>query len=102
MGALVEDVKGQMASYAFAVLAVLAALAQCILAAPPAVAKGPSLELMPDANKARCLKDCSGNGHCHEGECICYPNFQGPACAEPTRCKDHCNGNGLCFENVCR
>jgi len=36
--------------------------------------------------------DCSGNGHCQHGACICRPGWRGNGCNEPDLCSAGCGG----------
>jgi tenascin len=49
-----------------------------------------------------CPNDCSGHGHCHDGKCVCFPDFDGASCAIPIRCPNKCNLQGYCQDGVCQ
>jgi len=61
-----------------------------------------------------CPLDCSGNGLCLNGMCVCNVGFTGPACDGVTcapgfggpqcdvhLCPNDCTGRGLCFDGEC-
>lgn len=61
-----------------------------------------------------CLNDCSGNGLCMDGLCVCMsgfighdcsgvvcsPGFSGPSCQYHS-CPNDCSGYGVCFNGEC-
>lgn len=63
----------------------------------------------------KCANDCSGNGLCLDGRCICNVGFDGPdctgkICSDPAmsgprcdipRCSNDCTGKGLCMNGKC-
>ncbi|XP_048849910.1 tenascin isoform X2 [Brienomyrus brachyistius] len=46
-----------------------------------------------------CPNDCSDQGRCIGGKCICFPGFTGPDCSSPT-CPSNCN-RGKCVNGQC-
>ncbi|CAB4063440.1 Teneurin-m,Tenascin,Teneurin-a [Lepeophtheirus salmonis] len=47
-----------------------------------------------------CLNDCSGQGKCVNGNCVCNPRFSGPDCTLSV-CPLLCSGNGIYRGGVC-
>jgi len=60
-----------------------------------------------------CKNDCSNNGYCLEGVCICISNFVGDDCSliydkqsnstfsSNLTCLNNCNSNGVCQNGEC-
>lgn len=60
-----------------------------------------------------CKNDCSNNGYCLEGVCICLSNFVGDDCSliydkqsnttisTNMTCLNNCNNNGICKNREC-
>ncbi|XP_023665576.2 tenascin-R-like isoform X2 [Paramormyrops kingsleyae] len=46
-----------------------------------------------------CPNDCSDQGRCVGGKCVCFPGFTGPDCSSPT-CPSNCN-RGKCVNGQC-
>ncbi|KAJ8267426.1 hypothetical protein COCON_G00125980 [Conger conger] len=44
-----------------------------------------------------CPNDCSDQGRCDQGKCICFPGFSGPDCSSTT-CPSNCNDRGTCVK----
>jgi len=40
--------------------------------------------------------ECSGQGYCDKGACICYPGYEGAAC-QRTQCPNSCSNAGRCM-----
>ncbi|XP_061112042.1 tenascin-R-like [Conger conger] len=47
-----------------------------------------------------CPNDCSDQGRCDQGKCICFPGFSGPDCSSTT-CPSNCNDRGTCVKGQC-
>lgn len=63
---------------------------------------------------AHCPNDCSGNGLCFNGKCVCNEMYVGPDCGSTqcqnglsgpdcmlSSCPRDCGGKGLCFNGQC-
>ncbi|XP_056331708.1 mucin-2 [Danio aesculapii] len=48
----------------------------------------------------QCPKDCSGQGKCEEGKCVCFQGFSGPDCSGKA-CPSNCNKKGKCVKGKC-
>jgi len=48
-----------------------------------------------------CPNDCSGNGVCQSGVCLCEPGFSGADCSISSSCPNDCSGNGVCLSGTC-
>lgn len=48
-----------------------------------------------DKAVAACSKDCSGQGHCHLGQCFCYEGWAGSSC-DRRGCSPACGEHGTC------
>ncbi|XP_051519109.1 tenascin-X [Myxocyprinus asiaticus] len=47
-----------------------------------------------------CLDDCSDQGRCVDGKCVCFPGFSGADCSIAD-CPDDCNNRGKCVNGEC-
>ncbi|XP_026205497.1 tenascin isoform X2 [Anabas testudineus] len=47
-----------------------------------------------------CPNECSDQGRCVDGKCVCFPGYGGPDCSE-TNCPGNCNDNGSCVNGQC-
>ncbi|XP_050960206.1 tenascin [Labeo rohita] len=47
-----------------------------------------------------CPDDCSDQGRCVDGKCVCFPGFSGPDCSVPD-CPDDCSSRGRCVNGRC-
>lgn len=48
-----------------------------------------------------CPNECSGNGVCLSGSCLCDAGFSGVDCSVSTACPNNCSGNGVCVSGSC-
>uniref|UniRef100_A0A8C1ZTC4 Tenascin n=1 Tax=Cyprinus carpio TaxID=7962 RepID=A0A8C1ZTC4_CYPCA len=48
----------------------------------------------------KCPDDCSDQGRCVDGKCVCFPGFSGPDCSVPD-CPDDCSSQGQCVNGQC-
>ncbi|XP_056092486.1 tenascin [Rhinichthys klamathensis goyatoka] len=47
-----------------------------------------------------CPDDCSDQGRCVDGKCVCFPGFSGPDCSVPD-CPGDCSNRGRCVNGQC-
>ncbi|CAN9503596.1 unnamed protein product [Ophioblennius macclurei] len=60
--------------------------------------KGPGCSIKPDPGE--CPNECSDQGRCVDGRCVCFPGFSGPDCGE-SNCPNNCNNKGRCVNGQC-
>ncbi|XP_059423508.1 mucin-3A isoform X1 [Carassius carassius] len=48
----------------------------------------------------QCPKNCSSQGKCEDGKCVCFQGFSGPDCSGKT-CPSNCNKKGKCVKGKC-
>uniref|UniRef100_UPI0009B305DD tenascin-like n=1 Tax=Monopterus albus TaxID=43700 RepID=UPI0009B305DD len=60
--------------------------------------KGAGCSIKPDVDK--CPNECSDQGRCVDGKCVCFPGFRGPDCSQSS-CPGNCNNNGKCVDGHC-
>ncbi|XP_040908817.1 tenascin-X isoform X2 [Toxotes jaculatrix] len=60
--------------------------------------KGAGCSIKPDVDE--CPNECSDQGRCVDGKCVCFPGFSGPDCSE-SNCPGNCNDNGRCVNGQC-
>lgn len=53
------------------------------------------------SQKRLCSSDCSYQGICVAGKCVCNVGFMGGEC-QLKRCPNDCSGNGQCFQGKCQ
>ncbi|XP_065117360.2 tenascin-X [Paramisgurnus dabryanus] len=51
-------------------------------------------------SEEQCPKNCSGQGKCEGGKCVCHQGFSGPDCSGTT-CPSNCNKKGKCVKGKC-
>ncbi|XP_068592984.1 tenascin-like isoform X2 [Cebidichthys violaceus] len=60
--------------------------------------KGAGCSIKPE--EGGCPNECSDQGRCVDGKCVCFPGFHGPDCSE-SNCPGNCNDNGRCVNGQC-
>ncbi|KAM9339813.1 uncharacterized protein tnxbb [Symphorus nematophorus] len=60
--------------------------------------KGAGCSIKPEIGE--CPNECSDQGRCVDGKCVCFPGFSGPDCSE-SNCPGNCNDNGKCLNGQC-
>ncbi|XP_056618170.1 tenascin [Triplophysa dalaica] len=51
-------------------------------------------------SEVQCPKNCSGQGKCEGGKCVCHQGFGGTDCSGKT-CPSNCNKKGKCVKGKC-
>ncbi|KAJ8354544.1 hypothetical protein SKAU_G00221110 [Synaphobranchus kaupii] len=65
---------------------------------PTLTCSGAACFLRSDGNE--CPNDCSDQGRCEGGKCVCFPGFKGHDCGSDV-CPSDCSGNGQCVNGQC-
>ncbi|KAM7384829.1 hypothetical protein PAMA_011946 [Pampus argenteus] len=60
--------------------------------------KGAGCSIKPEGDE--CPNDCSDQGRCEKGKCVCFPGFSGLDCSN-SNCPGNCNDNGRCVNGQC-
>ncbi|KAM7373659.1 hypothetical protein PAMP_008495 [Pampus punctatissimus] len=60
--------------------------------------KGAGCSIKPDIDE--CPNECSDQGRCVEGKCVCFSGFSGVDCSN-SNCPGNCNNNGRCVNGQC-
>ncbi|KAM9839053.1 LOW QUALITY PROTEIN: tenascin-R-like [Aulostomus maculatus] len=60
--------------------------------------KGAGCSIKPDIGE--CPNECSDQGRCMDGKCVCFPGFSGLDCSS-SNCPRNCNDNGRCVNGQC-
>ncbi|XP_076610714.1 tenascin-like [Chaetodon auriga] len=60
--------------------------------------KGAGCSIKPETDE--CPNECSDQGRCVDGKCVCFPGFKGPDCSQ-SNCPGNCNDNGRCVNGQC-
>uniref|UniRef100_A0A3Q4HU43 EGF-like domain-containing protein n=1 Tax=Neolamprologus brichardi TaxID=32507 RepID=A0A3Q4HU43_NEOBR len=59
---------------------------------------GAGCSIKPETKE--CPSECSDQGRCEDGKCVCFPGFTGPDCSQ-SNCPGDCSNNGKCVNCVC-
>ncbi|CAK9060225.1 Teneurin-1 (Ten-1) (Protein Odd Oz/ten-m homolog 1) (Tenascin-M1) (Ten-m1) (Teneurin transmembrane protein 1) [Cleaved into: Ten-1 intracellular domain (IDten-1) (Ten-1 ICD) [Durusdinium trenchii] len=59
------------------------------------------MQAPPAADMHPCKMDCSNQGLCLAGKCMCRDGFYGDLCEHP-RCLNDCSGHGQCLTGQCK
>uniref|UniRef100_A0AAV2K655 Tenascin n=2 Tax=Knipowitschia caucasica TaxID=637954 RepID=A0AAV2K655_KNICA len=64
--------------------------------------KGAGCSVSPDpvSPVSLCPSDCSDQGRCVDGKCVCFSGFRGSDCSEET-CSPPCGQRGRCMDGQC-
>ncbi|XP_028454204.1 tenascin-X isoform X2 [Perca flavescens] len=60
--------------------------------------KGAGCSIKPEMGE--CPNECSDQGRCVDGKCVCFPGFSGPDCSQ-SNCPGNCNDRGRCVNGQC-
>ncbi|XP_029370721.1 mucin-5AC isoform X1 [Echeneis naucrates] len=60
--------------------------------------KGAGCSIKPNIDE--CPNECSDQGRCVDGKCVCFPGFSGPDCSD-SNCPGNCNNRGRCVNGQC-
>ncbi|XP_062291500.1 tenascin isoform X1 [Scomber scombrus] len=60
--------------------------------------KGAGCSMKPKMDE--CPNECSDQGRCVDGKCVCFPGFSGPDCSD-SNCPGNCNDKGRCVNGQC-
>ncbi|XP_042151521.1 tenascin-like isoform X2 [Oncorhynchus tshawytscha] len=60
--------------------------------------KGTECSIKPEGEE--CPNECSDQGRCEDGKCVCFPGFSGPDCSL-SDCPGNCNDKGKCVNGQC-
>ncbi|XP_072226871.1 tenascin-like [Leuresthes tenuis] len=60
--------------------------------------KGAGCSIKPETDE--CPNECSDQGRCVDGKCVCFPGYSGPDCSDST-CPGNCNDHGRCVNGQC-
>ncbi|XP_038822234.1 tenascin-X-like [Salvelinus namaycush] len=60
--------------------------------------KGAECSMQPEGDE--CPNECSDQGRCEDGKCVCFPGFSGPDCSL-SDCPGNCNDKGKCVNGQC-
>ncbi|XP_015249511.1 PREDICTED: tenascin-like isoform X2 [Cyprinodon variegatus] len=60
--------------------------------------KGAGCLIKPE--NGECPNECSDQGRCVDGKCVCFPGYTGPDCSE-SGCPGNCNDHGRCVNGEC-
>ncbi|XP_067468042.1 tenascin-like [Thunnus thynnus] len=60
--------------------------------------KGAGCSIKPKIDE--CPNECSDQGRCVDGKCVCFPGFSGLDCSD-SNCPGNCNNNGKCVNGQC-
>ncbi|KAM4549945.1 uncharacterized protein tnxbb isoform 1-T1 [Fundulus diaphanus] len=60
--------------------------------------KGAGCSIKPDNEE--CPNECSDQGRCVDGKCVCFPGYSGPDCSK-SGCPGNCDDHGRCVDGEC-
>ncbi|KAF1382071.1 hypothetical protein PFLUV_G00160630 [Perca fluviatilis] len=64
--------------------------------------KGAGCSIKPEMGE--CPNECSDQGRCVDGKCVCFPGFSGPDCSQsncPGNCNERGRNRGKCVNGKC-